>query len=83
MIGMGMSGGLAFMLVCTAVGIALIAGVVWLVLRLVPATGRRPPGRHELERDEDDPFQILRRRYAVGEIDEDEYLQRLSGLSQQ
>lgn len=29
-----------------------------------------------------EPRQILRRRYATGEIDEDEYLQRLSGLSQ-
>ncbi|GAT70898.1 hypothetical protein PS9374_06587 [Planomonospora sphaerica] len=30
----------------------------------------------------DDPKEILRRRYAAGEIDEDEYLRRMSGLSQ-
>ncbi|MFJ2033485.1 SHOCT domain-containing protein [Streptosporangium sp. NPDC087985] len=30
----------------------------------------------------DDPREILRRRYAAGEIDEDEYLRRMSGLSQ-
>ncbi|GAA3441309.1 SHOCT domain-containing protein [Planomonospora venezuelensis] len=29
----------------------------------------------------DDPREILRRRYAAGEIDEDEYLRRMSGLS--
>lgn len=30
----------------------------------------------------DTPGEILRRRYAAGEIDEDEYLRRLAGLSQ-
>lgn len=30
----------------------------------------------------DEPREILRRRYAAGEIDEDEYLRRMSGLSQ-
>lgn len=31
----------------------------------------------------DAPREILRRRYAAGEIDEDEYLRRMSGLSQE
>ena len=31
---------------------------------------------------EEAPKEILRRRYAAGEIDEDEYLRRLAGLSQ-
>ncbi|WP_433242532.1 SHOCT domain-containing protein [Streptosporangium sp. CA-135522] len=30
----------------------------------------------------DTPQEILKRRYAAGEIDEDEYLRRMSGLSQ-
>ncbi|GAA2900837.1 hypothetical protein GCM10010517_66550 [Streptosporangium fragile] len=30
----------------------------------------------------EDPREILKRRYAAGEIDEDEYLRRMSGLSQ-
>jgi putative membrane protein len=30
----------------------------------------------------DSPREILKRRYAAGEIDEDEYLRRMSGLSQ-
>jgi Predicted membrane protein len=35
-----------------------------------------------LRRRPEDPKEILRRRYAAGEIDEDEYLRRMSGLSQ-
>ncbi|MDH2429113.1 SHOCT domain-containing protein [Sphaerisporangium sp. TRM90804] len=31
---------------------------------------------------EENPREILKRRYAAGEIDEDEYLRRMSGLSQ-
>ncbi|MFF4414682.1 SHOCT domain-containing protein [Streptosporangium sp. NPDC001559] len=31
---------------------------------------------------EEDPREILKRRYAAGEIDEDEYFRRMSGLSQ-
>ncbi|SNS03758.1 putative membrane protein [Streptosporangium subroseum] len=30
----------------------------------------------------EEPREILKRRYAAGEIDEDEYLRRMSGLSQ-
>jgi putative membrane protein len=30
----------------------------------------------------DKPKEILKRRYAAGEIDEEEYLRRMSGLSQ-
>ncbi|WP_246204467.1 SHOCT domain-containing protein [Streptomyces tailanensis] len=32
--------------------------------------------------DAEAPEDILRRRYAAGEIDEDEYLRRMSGLGQ-
>ncbi|WP_283137804.1 hypothetical protein [Rhizohabitans arisaemae] len=31
---------------------------------------------------QESPREILMRRYAAGEIDEDEYLRRMSGLSQ-
>lgn len=55
------------------------AGIIAVVVVLgragrVAASGRPSPG--EEARD------ILRRRYAAGEIDEDEYLQRLSGIAQ-
>ncbi len=43
--------------------------------------GRRGHGNRP-ELPADGPREILRRRYATGEIDEDEYLRRLSGLSQ-
>lgn len=34
------------------------------------------------KRKRQDPREILRRRYAEGEISEDEYLRRMSGLNQ-
>lgn len=82
MMGTGMIGGIGFMLLCSALGIALVAGAVWLVLRTNRGAPRTRPNSRELERDEDYPSQLLRRRYAAGEIDEDEYLRRLSGISQ-
>ncbi|GHH66578.1 hypothetical protein GCM10017673_12320 [Streptosporangium violaceochromogenes] len=50
----------------------LVVGAV--LLARAAAAGRRPAP--------DDPREILKRRYAAGEIDEDEYLRRMSGLSQ-
>lgn len=60
--------------------VTVVAGVVATV-RLVrraskPVDARA--GRPEIESPED----VLRRRYAAGEIDEDEYLKRMSGLNQ-
>jgi putative membrane protein len=58
--------------------IALVAAVVLGVLLVARASAeRRPP-----QPDPEDPSEILKRRYAAGEIDEDEYLRRMSGLSQ-
>ena len=53
--------------------VAVAFGLAWIGNSL---TARR--ARPALE----DPKEILRRRYAAGEIDEDEYLRRMSGLSQ-
>jgi putative membrane protein len=56
--------------------IAVLAAVVLGLALLAHASrARRRPAP-------DDPKEILRRRYAAGEIDEDEYLRRMSGLSQ-
>jgi len=56
------------------VGLAVTAAL-WLIRSM---TGGKPP---EIGAD-NRPVDILRRRYAAGDIDEDEYLRRLSGLSQ-
>ncbi|MBG0832737.1 SHOCT domain-containing protein [Planomonospora sp. ID67723] len=56
--------------------IAAVAAVV-LGVALVVHTSRRRSAPAP-----DDPREILKRRYAAGEIDEDEYLRRMSGLSQ-
>jgi putative membrane protein len=71
-------GGLAdgfFMIFLLLLWAALIALIVWLLLRFVsPVRGRgaAPP---------DDPAEeILRRRFAAGEIDADEYERRLAVL---
>lgn len=55
-------------------GILALAGlgIIWLAGRL----GRTGQASAET------PEEILRRRYAAGEVDEDEYLRRLSGLTQ-
>lgn len=52
---------------------ALIAGVVWLVRTL--ADTRRP-------NDERRATEVLEMRYARGELDRDEYLQRREDLQQ-
>jgi putative membrane protein len=54
-------------------GLALLAFVVWAIARAAgPAA---PPGQHE-----ESPEAILKRRYARGELDEEEYERRLNNL---
>lgn len=75
MFGMGGLEMLIIMVVMVAVlGIA-IAGVVW-VVREVGGRSRRAIEPPAVE----GPREILQRRYAAGEIDEDEYFRRLSGI---
>ncbi|MEU3167592.1 SHOCT domain-containing protein [Streptosporangium sp. NPDC006930] len=59
--------------------IAVIVVVILGVTRTVRATAA---GGAKHEPVADSPREILKRRYAAGEIDEDEYLRRMSGLSQ-
>jgi len=75
----GMGAWMALWAVAGVVIVALVAaGAVWAAREL----GQRGRGPERAELPGDAPQQILRRRYAAGEIDEDEYLRRLSGLSQ-
>jgi putative membrane protein len=52
--------------------VALVALVVWIV--------RSMPGRSEPSTGRVTPEEILRQRYARGEIDDDEYQKRLREL---
>ncbi|MGV9304382.1 SHOCT domain-containing protein [Nonomuraea sp. NPDC003727] len=52
----------------------ILVVLVLMMIRRRPAPPARPP--------KDSPREILKRRYAAGEIDEDEYLRRMSGLNQ-
>jgi putative membrane protein len=52
-------------------GIALVVAVVWVIAR---AGGRGQEPRHESSEE------ILKRRYANGEIDHEEYERRLQDL---
>jgi putative membrane protein len=79
MMGGGMMGGMAaWMFLWALVGIAIlvlaVVGIVWLVRR---SDHRQPIESTRVE----PPEELLRRRYAAGEIDEDEYLRRQSGLN--
>jgi putative membrane protein len=71
----GMGGMMLWMLIWGLVGLALlvltVVGIVWLVRR---GTGSNQPAPPE------SPEEILRRRYAAGELDEDEYFRRRAGL---
>ena len=53
------------------VGLALLATVVWMIGRAAGGV----PGRAD-----DTPEQVLKRRYARGEIEREEYLRRLDDL---
>ncbi len=76
MSGTEMGGMMAWMAIWGLVGLALlvlaIVGTVWLV--------RRPTNERDSKSAVESPEEVLRRRYAAGEMDEDEYLRRRSGL---
>jgi putative membrane protein len=79
MMGGGMMGAMGlWMLLWALVGITVlvlaVVGIIWLV-RKNDSPRPTPPTLTQA------PEELLRRRYAAGEIDEDEYLRRRSGLS--
>lgn len=71
--GASMAGMMGWMLTWGLVGVtllvAIVLGTVWLVRRGGASTDRV-----------DSPEEILRRRFAAGEIDEDEYFRLQAGL---
>lgn len=60
------------------VGLGLVILLVWLLARAM----RPGPGgeRTEVRREEDTPEQILKKRYARGEIDDEEFHRRMEKL---
>ena len=72
--GMGM---MVWMAVWGLLGLALLVLAIVAVVRLI----RRPTNELHPKPVTESPEEVLRRRYAVGEIEEDEYLQRSAGLN--
>ncbi|MFJ9173434.1 SHOCT domain-containing protein [Streptomyces sp. NPDC102360] len=66
---------------------AVIVGVVTLLRRTVWRGRRGPwgpgPGAPRPRLDENSPIAVLGRRFAAGEIDEDEYWRRLTVLNEE
>lgn len=71
----GMGGMMLWMLIWGLAGLAVlvlsVAGIVWMVRR--SGVSQQLPDRNS-------PEEILRRRYAADELDEDDYLRRRAGL---
>jgi putative membrane protein len=63
-------GSMGWMALWWVVGAAVLLLMVWMLGRIAGGPGR----------SEDSPEQILKRRYARGEIDAEEYERRLDGL---
>jgi putative membrane protein len=79
----GSGGGLVTLMVMIVFVVAVVVAIVFLVRYLGQTTGgpsspgaAQPPWTSSLE----SPRDILKRRYAAGEIDRDEYLQKLGDL---
>lgn len=78
-----MMGGVGSGLGVWSPAVVLVAIAVLLAARWALSGGsRRQDAEESRPADWDTPGAILRRRYAAGEIDEDEYLRILAGLSQ-
>ncbi len=80
--------GLAGVAMWLMMGLMLIGvvsgGIAWVRRRLrlhAQSHGQPPPSPAPAARD-GTPAEILRRRYAAGEIDQDEYLRRQRDLTQ-
>lgn len=78
---MGLGASTAWMLMCGGLFLLGLLAAAGLLARSGILAGRPVGERAALPLTEPSPADLLRRRYALGEIDEDEYLRRLSGLS--
>ncbi len=79
MMGMGMGSGMGmWMILWWLIGLAVLVlavlGIIWLVRKQGGSAAAQPSRQGAAE-------EVLRRRYATGELDEEEYLRRLAVLS--
>jgi putative membrane protein len=72
--GWGYGWGAAHMIIWVVILIAIIVGIVWLVRSLTANDGRSLPRRSA-------GLDVLEERYARGEINRDEYLQKKRDLT--
>lgn len=75
----GMAGSGAGWVIMILLFVLLIGIAVALTVVLLRGTSRPAPGQPSLDSDAD---RILRRRFAAGEIDEDEFRKRMAALSE-
>ncbi|WP_454642861.1 SHOCT domain-containing protein [Bradyrhizobium liaoningense] len=73
--GYGYGFGLLHMIIWLVILAAIVAGVVWLV-RITAQ-----PGGHQFSARRSPGLQVLEERYARGEINRDEYLQKKQDIS--
>ncbi len=62
-----------------AVWLVFLATIAWILLTVV-SSGLRSDTRRDPPSNGTDPYQIVRRRYATGEIDREEFQQILRDL---
>ena len=72
--GGGYGGNWGWMVVSMTVSLVFLAGLIWIIARLV-RDGKRRDEQPTTPR-EPDALAVLRRRYAAGELDEVEYEHR-------
>jgi putative membrane protein len=77
--GMWGGGGWVMLLLSVAFLVAVIVGVV-LVVRAASGNGAAGGDRQAAPRERETPAELVRRRYAAGEIDRDEYERKLRDL---
>ena len=76
MMGPGMMGGYSTMFFMPILWIVIIGLIVWVVVAAV----RRPGESDSTTRSTDSALEILKRRYARGEINKEEYAERKKDL---
>ena len=78
-----MGGGMAFWPLLVLFWVALIALIVFGVVKLLPRSGSRPPSHQPPPgAPQESPEEILDRMFALGEIDEATYRARRTALGE-